>query len=53
MIKFKIFIGTDTHPADNKANAWMEEHPTVKIIDMRYAFGGWYHSICIMYDEYL
>ena len=53
MIKFKVFIGTLNHPADEAANQWMAEHPNVKIVNMSHSMGRFGdHSLCIMYEEY-
>lgn len=59
MTKFKIFASTfpsglspNTKPADVYANEWLEKHPNIEVIDMKYqqAHHG-DHSICIMYKE--
>lgn len=52
-IKFKIFSGNfNYHNADEKANEWLEEHPDVDIVWMKYwQIDGAHHSICIAYQE--
>lgn len=53
MIKFKIFFGNHTlQTADDKLNQWLEEHPSVRILNYQYSqarMGD--HSICISYLE--
>ena len=52
MYKFKVFIGSINYTADDMANEWLEEHPNVEIINMKYQqarYGD--HSICILYKE--
>ena len=49
-IRFKIFMGNVRLTADIEANYWMEDHPNIEILEMKYqqANAG-DHSICIMY----
>lgn len=59
MTKFKIFasafpsgLSPNAKPADVYANEWLEKHPNIEVIDMKYQqahYGD--HSICIMYKE--
>lgn len=49
---FKIFIGGTNHPADEKANHWLNKHPNIEIVQMRYQMNvHCEQSICIMYKE--
>lgn len=51
-MRFKIFMGTANHPADEKANHWLCKHPNVEVIKMKYQMSRYSdHSICIMYKE--
>lgn len=52
MVRFKLFFGTCSNLADEKANAWLKEHPDIEVVEMKYQqarYGD--HSICIMYKE--
>lgn len=53
-MKAKIFTYSgdvcDRH-ADEKLNEWLEDNPTVCIIDFRYQQSGNGHSIAILYKE--
>lgn len=52
MVRFKLFFGANNNMADDKANTWLNQHPNIKIIEMKYQqarYGD--HSICIMYEE--
>lgn len=52
MVRFKLFFGTCNNLADEKANAWLREHPDIEVVEMKYQqarYGD--HSICIMYKE--
>lgn len=52
MVRFKLFFGTCSNHADEKANAWLKEHPDIEVVEMKYQqarYGD--HSICIMYKE--
>lgn len=59
MVKFKIFFGhRKSHPdmpdetADAKLNKWLEEHPDVVLVTVKYQHTtNWHHSICVGYKE--
>ena len=53
MVKFKIFFGNNCDSADETANFWLEDHPNIEILQMRYQHttSHLHHSICIMYKE--
>lgn len=64
-LRIKIFNGrySDSNPsfgtrsykvdecADKEANLWLENHPFIEILDMKYSTEGDRHSICILYKE--
>jgi len=55
-MRFKIFKGTFSYGlslyADTKMNEWLEEHPSVEVVDWKYRqVNHDEHSICIMYKE--
>lgn len=55
-MRFKVFTGTFQFgpdlSADTQINKWLEEHPSVKVVDWEYRQASIYeHSICIMYKE--
>ena len=53
MHKYKIFFGTKINSADNELNKWLEEHPSIEVVEFKYQHTStyWHHSICILYRE--
>ena len=52
IFKFKIFFGSyPKHTADVQLNQWLDENPSVYVIDYQYQAHQVGHSICITYKE--
>ena len=52
MKKIKIFIGNVMTNADDEANAWIEKHPNIEIIDVEFELARYRdHAVCITYEE--
>lgn len=50
MYQTKIFMGTGSDQADDKFNAWIQDHPDIEIIEFRYQQARYSdHSIAILY----
>lgn len=48
----KLFFGDRTFLADSTMNAWLSEHPTVRITHMSHSQSEHQlHSICIIYED--
>lgn len=53
-LRFKIFFGTNIYRADEKLNAWLEEHPELEVVDyrMHHELDNIFdHAIFITYKE--
>lgn len=56
MVKFKIFNSYGYLSADEWVNEWLDDHPSVEVLDFKYqrlvdASNVGETSICIMYKE--